>query len=149
MRKRIVAVLIIVSLGVVVLPVSPAVATNVYEIQGVAVDVTADTAAAARKKALTDGEAAAFRRLLERITLLEDRHRLPSLKTSEISTFVQDFSVADEKTSSVRYLATLSYRFKRRDVREMLISYNISFAETPSKLSSVAKGPSSSGNVME
>jgi hypothetical protein len=124
MRKWIVAVLIIASLGVLVLPVSPALAANIYEIQGIAVDVTAGTAAAARKKALADGEASAFRRLLERITLLEDRHRLPTFKGSDISTFVQDFSVADEKTSSVRYLATLSYRFKRRDVRELLISHN-------------------------
>ena len=137
MRKWIGAVLIIVSLGVVILPVSPATAANVYEISGVAVDVTADTAAAARNKALADGEVSAFRRLLERITLLEDRHRLPSLKGSEIATLVQDFSVADEKTSSVRYLATLSYRFKRRDVRDLLISYNIPFAETPSKLTLV------------
>lgn len=132
-RKWRTAILVIVSLGAVFLPASKTLAANVYEVQGVAVDVTADTAATARKKALVEGEAAAFRSLLERITLLEDRHRLPSLKQSEISTLVQDFSVAKEKTSSVRYLASLNYRFKRRDVRDLLISFDIPFAETPSK----------------
>ena len=111
----------------------PARAINVYEIQGVKVDVTAETAAAARQQALRLGEINAFRRILERITLLEDRHRLPSLKQDEISTFVQDFSVAEEKTSAVRYLATLNYRFKQNDIRDILIGNNIPFAETPSK----------------
>jgi hypothetical protein len=111
----------------------PARAANVYEIQGVNVDVTSETAAAARQQALAQGEINAFRRIIERITLLEDRHRLPSLEPSEITKFVQDFSVAEEKTSAVRYLATLNYRFKRNDIRALLIGYNIPFAETPSK----------------
>ena len=54
--------------------------TNVYEVTGVAVDVTAETAAAARDKALAlRGDVKAFRRLLERLTLRTDHPRLPEI----------------------------------------------------------------------
>jgi hypothetical protein len=127
------AITIIAALSIILFAAFPASAASVYEVQGVDVDVTAETAAAARQQALAEGEIDAFRRILERITLLEDRHRLPNLKPSEISAFIQDFSVAEEKTSAVRYLATLNYRFKRNGIRDLLIGDNIPFAETPSK----------------
>ncbi|MCG8508051.1 MAG: DUF2066 domain-containing protein, partial [Rhodospirillales bacterium] len=46
---------------------------------------------------------------------------------------VQDFSVAQEKTSATRYLAKLDFRFKRAEVRNLLMDYGFRFAETPSK----------------
>ncbi len=106
---------------------------NVFEVAGVAVDVTADTAAAAREKALADGEKTAFRRLLERLTLRSDHGRLPDLPRAQVSAYVQDLSVADEKTSAVRYLARLTFRFKAEAVRKLLSDHGIPFAETPSK----------------
>ena len=108
-------------------------AIDVFEVKGVHVDVTAETAAAAREEALADGERLAFRRLLERLTLLADRDRLPELGREEITAYVKDFSVAEEKASAVRYLATLDFRFKQEDVRRLLIDYALPFAETTSK----------------
>ena len=89
---------------------------SVYEVRDVAVDVTAETAARAREQALAAGEHMAFRQLLERLTLREDHARLPELEQPEITEYVQDFSVADEKTSAVRYLARLNFRFKAQKV---------------------------------
>jgi hypothetical protein len=106
---------------------------NVFEVAGVAVDVTADTAAAARERALADGEKIAFRRLLERLTLQSDHARLPDPSRAQIAGFVQELSVADEKTSAVRYLARLTYRFKTEAVRKLLGDLDIPIAETPSK----------------
>jgi hypothetical protein len=104
-----------------------------FEVSGVAVDVTAETAAAAREKALLEGEARAFRHLLERLTLRGDHDRLPDLGGDEISTYVLDFAIAEEKTSAVRYLARLDFRFKADDVRRLLTDYGLRFAETSSK----------------
>ena len=106
---------------------------NVFEVRDVSVDVTAQTAALAREAALADGEAMAFRRLLERLTLSEDHGVLPALKPGEVSDYVSDFSVSNEKTSAVRYLAQLHFRFKPAAVRELLQSAGLQFAETPSK----------------
>lgn len=107
--------------------------SNVYEVIGVAVDVTAETAAKAREKALPMGQRAAFRRLLERLTLRDDHVRLPEFTAEEVSEYVKDFSVAEEKTSSVRYLAKLNYRFRVTEVRGLLNDFEIPFAETQSK----------------
>jgi hypothetical protein len=106
---------------------------NVFEVRDVAVDVTANTAAQAREAALADGEAMAFRRLLERLTLSEDHGVLPALKPGEISDYVSDFSISNEKTSAVRYLAQLHFRFKPAAVRGLLQGAGLQFAETPSK----------------
>ena len=108
-------------------------AAEVFAVLGVAVDVTAENAAQAREQALGEGTASAFRRLLERMTLRAHHGQLPKPGGNQIDTYVNDFSVAAEKTSAVRYLARLDFRFKAVDVRQLLIDYGLPFAETPSK----------------
>ena len=112
---------------------NPAAAQDVFEVSGVAVDVTAETAAAARARALASGEQRAFEILLDRLTLKSDIDRLPVLSAADRAELVQDLSVANEKTSAVRYLAELTFRFKPREVRRLLRDLAIDFAETPSK----------------
>jgi hypothetical protein len=106
---------------------------DVFEVKGVAVDVTADTAAAARVQALADGERIAYGRLLRRLVPIVKQHQLPDLGSGAVAQLVKDFSVAEEKTSAVRYLAKLDIRFKGEEIRRLLIDYAIPFAETPSK----------------
>ena len=112
---------------------APARGADVFEVAGVAVDVTAETAAAARKRALADGEREAFRRMLRRLTLRADWGRLPRLDAEAVADLVRHLSVADEKTSPVRYLAKLTFRFKGEGIRGLLADYGIPFAVTPSK----------------
>ena len=106
---------------------------DVYEVANVAVDVTAETASAARDQALVQGERTAFYTLLKRLTPRAMYDRLPELQRSVITTHVRDFSVQEEKTSSVRYLAKLDFRFKRETIRALMSRYGLPFAETPSK----------------
>jgi hypothetical protein len=110
-----------------------AAATDIFEVKDVKVDVTAKTAAAAREKALADGQSAAFRQLMERLVLVDDVNRLPKLSAAEAAPLVRDFSVANEKVSTVRYLASLTFRFKADEVRQFLIDRRLPFAETRSK----------------
>ena len=111
----------------------PASANAVFDVAGVAVDVTADTAAVARERAIAEGERIAFRRLIERLTLRSDNSRVPDPPRAEFGTYLQDFSVADEKTSPVRYLAKLTFRFKAEEIRRLLDRLGVPFAETMSK----------------
>lgn len=108
-------------------------AREVFTVADVAVDVTAENAAVARETALAEGEQAAFRRLLERLTLRSDHSRLPAVGRGQVAAHVQDLSVAEEKTSAVRYLAKLTFRFKAEAVRRFLSDQGLPFAETPSK----------------
>ena len=105
---------------------------DVFTVRNVAVDVTARTAAAARERALKDGQTRALLRLLERLVSRSALDRLPTIDQATANFLVRDFEIANEKTSSVRYLATLTYRFKRSEVRALLRREDIPFAETVS-----------------
>ncbi len=110
-----------------------AVGVDVFEVRDVVVDVTAETAAQAREQAHAEGQGNAFQTLLQRLTLRIEHKGLPKLKPEEVAPYIKDFSVADEKTSSVRYLARLTFRFKPKEVRALLNDFGFSFAETVSK----------------
>jgi hypothetical protein len=71
--------------------------------------------------------------LLERLTLRTNHGDLPSLSDSRIAELVSGIEVGDEKTSSVRYLAKITYGFKPDAIREILNREGIPFAETRSK----------------
>jgi hypothetical protein len=108
-------------------------ADDVFTVSNVAVDATAATAAAARERALQDGQRRAFDQLLRRLTPASERTRLPRLSDPALADLVRDFEISGEKTSSVRYIANLTVRFKPGDVRNMLRQRGVAFSETPSK----------------
>jgi hypothetical protein len=106
---------------------------SVYTVGGVNVDMTADTAAAAREQAIAAGHDLAFRRLIARLVPDGGRALLPTLSPAEVTPLVLSFEIESEKRSSVRYLGTLKFRFRRSDVREFLQKSGVGFAETRSK----------------
>lgn len=106
---------------------------DVFAVRNVAVDATAETAAMARGEALAAGQRQALARLFKRLALRSAMERLPVLDDAEVTELVQDFEVQEEKTSPVRYLATLTIRFKPDDVRALLRDAGVPFAETLSK----------------
>jgi hypothetical protein len=114
-------------------PAGAAAVGDPFAVAGVAVDATAATASAARDAALADGQRKAFRTLLERLTAPADYPRLPHPSDAEIAPLVAGFQVQEERTSAVRYLATLTYSFRPNAVRALLRGAGIPFAETASR----------------
>ena len=136
MRARAVLVggLLIVGLGLALMPAGPAAAQDdVFAVGGVEVDATAGNAAEAREAAIAQGHVLAMGRLMERLVLQADLSRVPILRSGELVNMVRDFSVAEERSSEVRYLANLTFRFKPVEVRGFLRRNKIRFAETRSK----------------
>ncbi|MFV1851417.1 MAG: DUF2066 domain-containing protein [Thalassospira sp.] len=111
----------------------PAMAQDIFTVTGVRVDESAETAAAARDRALEIGQRLAFEEVVARLTLPEDRAGLQTPDTSEITNMVRDFGVSNEKTSSVRYIADMTVRFKDDELRRYLRFRDVSFAELQSK----------------
>lgn len=101
-----------------------------FVVEGVEVDQTAASATLAREAALAEGQKKAFRRLLERLTLRADHPRLPELPVARIADLIENFEVQAERSSSVRYIATLTFRFNPEGVRTVLRGAGIPFAET-------------------
>lgn len=98
----------------------PVHAETYMTVADVPIDVTAKSAAAARDQAIAGVQSKAFARLLRRLVPnAADQARIrPS--QSEIESFVQDFAVESERTSSVRYIGRYSVRFRASRVRHYL-----------------------------
>lgn len=123
------SLLVAVILGLVLQPGRSAAEGDVFTVFNIAVDATADDAASAREAAMAQGHEAAFQVLLARLVPAEELPSLEPLEVEKIVELVQDFSVADERTSPVRYLAELTFRFNPEAVRNHLRAGNVSFAE--------------------
>lgn len=106
---------------------------DVFTVEGVEVDATAVSATAARERAILAGQQKALEQLFDRVTPRDQRAALPRSSATEIGDLVRDFAVEAEKTSAVRYLASLTVRFRPDAIRAMLRAANVSFAETVSK----------------
>lgn len=106
---------------------------DVFTVLEVQVDITAKTAAVARELALAEGQIQAFRRLMMRLVPRRDHASVPSLGAESVAELVRNFEVDQEKTSSVRYIATLKVRFSPSRMRTLLRAAGVPFAETASK----------------
>jgi len=106
---------------------------DIFTVRDVPVDETAATAADARQAALAVGQRRAFRRLMERLVPEDQQERIPAVDSTALQYYVQDFSVNNERTSTVRYLADLTFRFNGDEVRSFLRNAGVGFAETRSK----------------
>ena len=106
---------------------------GVFTATGLAVDVTAESALAARNQALRQGQRRALAMILRRITLRADHAALPKPNNKSIAQLVAAVQVSGEKTSSVRYLAKLTVRFHPPAIRSLLRGAGISFSETRAK----------------
>jgi hypothetical protein len=114
--------------------VAPAFAqSDVFTVRDVAVDSTADTAAAARELALANGQRQAYERLFKKLTPFEYHDQIPAPRAVAVGDLVQGIEIEEEKTSSTRYLANLIISFKKEAVRDFLRSAGLPFSETPSK----------------
>ena len=108
-------------------------AARLFEVNGIQVDITASSANQARDMAQAEGVKKSFLALLQRLTLNAYHDRLPDMDRRQIIELLQDFEVAEEKASSVRYISKLNYRYRADAIRDLLDANQIPFAETESK----------------
>ena len=104
--------------------------SSIYAVANMAVDETAESAAAAREIALAKGQTQAFKRVIDRIVPKSEHGRVPQPTPAVLLEIVSGIEVEDEKTSPVRYLANLTVRFDKRAVRRFLRNADIAFAES-------------------
>lgn len=100
---------------------------NMYLVRDVPVDVTDENATIAREKAVAEAQERAFYLMLKRLTLPSDVSALPILTTEDIQNLVQDYSVAREKTSSVRYIADVSVQFNPDAIQTFFQEYRVPY----------------------
>ncbi len=112
-------------------PIPAVRAAEALSVDGVTVDVTAESAQAARDRALVEAQRKAFDQLMQRIVQPQDLARVPPVADAQIADMVLDFDIASEQTSTVRYIGTLNFRFDGGMVRNLLGGYNIAYQIPP------------------
>jgi hypothetical protein len=133
-------------LSVVVLALvlgAPAVA-DVFRVTNIAVDETAATGREARDKAVASARMRGAQRLIERLTLPEDRSAA-QIQYSDIARLNRGIDImAGEKSTATRYIAVLGVGFDAASVRAYLDTRGVPFVDSQAGRSLVvpiASGP--------
>ncbi|WP_200341178.1 DUF2066 domain-containing protein [Rhodovibrio sodomensis] len=119
--------------ALLVLPGALAAQAPLYTVENVKVDATAESATAARAQGLDQAHVSAFNRMVERLVLRSELNQVPELSAERIANLLRDFEVFNERTSNVRYLAEVTFRFRPESIRQFLKENDIPFAVTRSK----------------
>jgi len=102
---------------------------EVYTVANYPVDAEAENAVTAKKKALADGQEAAFGSLLKRLVPVTEYDRLKRLSVLNSSDFFEGLSIRSERNSRTRYIATLDFSFRPQAVRGVLQQEGVPFVE--------------------
>lgn len=102
---------------------------EIYLIKGVKVDAKSKTASDAKIKAMQQGQVAAFRKLINRLSSSPQAQSLLQLPAAEIGRLVRGISVTEEKTGPKRYIAELNISFQPAAVRSLLNQFSIPFSD--------------------
>lgn len=106
---------------------------EIFVVRDIYVDATGDTTALAREQAFADGRAVAFSQLVSRLAVDSSQLDEDTLTDEDITSLLQAFEVNDERTTTGRYIASLTFAFDPGAVRRLLQSRLVDFTETVSK----------------
>ncbi|MEQ8813341.1 MAG: DUF2066 domain-containing protein [Thalassobaculum sp.] len=121
-------------LPAILVPSGPAGAADadLFTIRAVPVDATAETAPAARDRAVAEGRRLAYRRLVGRLVPAAEAAGMPDPTDAELQRMVLGFEVANERSSTVRWIAQLTVAFDPEAVRARLRAAGVPYAEVRS-----------------
>lgn len=106
---------------------------DLWTVANVAVDAMGASPSAAKDAALSKGRQRAWTEVFRRVTPSSQWQAQPPLTDVELETMVKSFDIANEKHSSTRYLATVTYVFNPTAVRSALRKSGTQFSESKAK----------------
>lgn len=84
------------------------------------VDVTDVNASVARERAMSEANRAAFLEVAKRVTTAEGATRLAAMTDAQLINFIKEVSVIEEKTSNVRYIASLQVVLNEKMLKDYM-----------------------------
>jgi hypothetical protein len=101
-----------------------------YTVTGIEVDVSAETAAEAKKQAITEANVKAFAVFAERVgadaATLDEISRIPS---KQIDAMLNSLSIEEERTGPGRYIGKLTVRFLPRPAKALMNRLGVQYSE--------------------
>ncbi|NWH09040.1 MAG: DUF2066 domain-containing protein [Alphaproteobacteria bacterium] len=101
---------------------------DLYTVADVPVDATAGSAIEARDIAIANGRVAAWTQLWQRLTPQPEWGKIPALSSQQLDDMIVGINVANERRSSTRYLANITYTFNEGQVQSILRGSNASYS---------------------
>ena len=111
---------------------APAQAQNqqeLYTVSGIRVDASGASSTEAFNAGISQGRPRAFQILFRRLTRQQDWNRQPALDAAALLRISRGFDIANERRSTTRYVADVTYRFNPDAVARVLRSAGIAFAQ--------------------
>ena len=109
---------------------APARALDLYTVTGVHVDASAASSAEALNLAIAQGRPRAWQIIYRRLTRQQDWTRQPSLDAATLVRLSRGYTPNNERRSTTRYVADVTYVFNPDAVARVLRDANIAFAQT-------------------
>ena len=121
------------ALVIVALVSAPARAQDLYTVAGVHVDATAASSAEAYNVAMAQGRPKAWATLFHRLTRQQDWARQPTPDGAALLRLSRGYNIANERRSTTRYVADVTYIFNPDAVSRLLQSSGIAFTQSAPK----------------
>jgi len=112
---------------------APARAASPYTVADVHVDASAASSTEALNIAVAQGRPKAWTILYRRLTRQEDWPRQPALDPQTLLRISRGYTIANERRSTTRYVADVTYIFNARAVSRILQQAGIAFTQGPSR----------------
>lgn len=106
---------------------------SLYTVSGVHVDATGASSTEALNAAIAQGRAKAWQTLYRRLTRQADWPRQPALDATELVRLARGYNIANERRSTTRYVADVTYMFNPASVARTLRAAQIAFSQTQAK----------------
>jgi hypothetical protein len=125
--------LVLALVGTCLLAAPPARADATFEVSGIHVDASAKSTAEARSAAIASGRPTAWSILFKRLTRQQDWARQPALDPATLQRMVIGYFPINERRSTTRYVAELSYSFNPEMVARVLQGAGIPYTAVAAK----------------
>ncbi len=106
---------------------------SVYTLAKVKLDVEADNAVLAKKRAMKEGPLQALRQIFKRFAPFRAYDRLATMTLDEADDVLDGFAVRSERYSSTRYLALLDYNFSKTRLQALMVKKGVPFFDGRSR----------------
>jgi hypothetical protein len=100
---------------------------DLFVVKNINVDVTSSNSYGARDKAMKKANRIAVDRVIKSLVLKSDLEKLPIISDEQLLNYISETSVVNEKTSSVRYIATLNIKINEKSLKKYLIENQVPF----------------------
>jgi hypothetical protein len=108
-------------------------AQDLYTVAGIHVDAVGASSTEAFNAAILQGRPKAFTILFHRLTRQQDWGREPPLDAAALARLSRGFTVANERRSTTRYVADVTYIFNSDSVARLLRGAGIAYSATPAR----------------